>query len=75
MAGKVQSVRDDVAVQTIPEQQLQERAYHIWQSAGEPDGHDVEHWVQALQELHIENNATTTEIDRARAPVPTALYQ
>ena len=67
MAGKMQSVRDDVAVQSIPEHQIHVRAYNIWQSAGEPDGHDVEHWTQALEELQVENTAATTEI--ARAPV------
>jgi hypothetical protein len=71
MAGKMQSVRDDVPVPTIPEQQLQERAYRIWHSAGQPDGHDLEHWTQAFNELLLEHNAATTEI--ARAPVPVAL--
>jgi hypothetical protein len=71
MAGKMQTVRDDVAVTAVSEQQLQERAYHIWQSAGEPDGHDVEHWTQALRELLLEKNAnaTTTAIERVGTSV------
>ena len=27
------------------------RAYEIWQASGCPDGHDLEHWLQAEREL------------------------
>lgn len=30
---------------------IRERAYHIWEHAGRPDGRAEEHWFQAAQEL------------------------
>jgi hypothetical protein len=27
------------------------RAFEIWQEAGQPNGHDLEHWLQAETEL------------------------
>ncbi len=51
MASKVESIKDEVSVQTAPDQRIRERAYQIWQSAGQPDGQDVANWTQAEQEL------------------------
>ena len=30
---------------------IRERAYHIWEAAGRPDGRADEHWHQAMQEV------------------------
>jgi len=32
-------------------QQIRDRAYKIWQDAGEPHGRDQEHWDQASSEI------------------------
>jgi hypothetical protein len=29
---------------------IRERAYHIWEHAGRPEGRDEQHWFQAAQE-------------------------
>ena len=33
------------------EQRIKERAYHIWQQEGCPEGREKEHWHQAMREL------------------------
>ena len=35
------------------EQRLRERAYHIWEAEGRPNGRDRQHWHQAEHELAI----------------------
>jgi hypothetical protein len=30
---------------------IRERAYHIWESAGRPDGQAERHWFQAVEEI------------------------
>jgi hypothetical protein len=37
--------------------QLQERAYHIWDRAGRPHGHALDHWLQAQAEAEAEARA------------------
>jgi hypothetical protein len=32
-------------------ERIAERAYRIWEDAGRPEGHDVEHWLSAEAEL------------------------
>jgi hypothetical protein len=51
MASKLESIKDEVSVQTAPDQRIRERAYQIWQRAGQPDGQAVANWTQAEQEL------------------------
>lgn len=36
---------------SLQTQQIQERAYAIWERAGRPHGNDTEHWFQAEAEL------------------------
>jgi hypothetical protein len=33
------------------ENEIRHRAYEIWQNSGHPDGHDLEHWLQAEVEI------------------------
>ena len=37
--------------------QLEERAYHIWDRAGRPHGHALDHWLQAQAEAEAEARA------------------
>ncbi len=32
-------------------ERIAERAYRIWEEAGRPEGHDIEHWLSAEAEL------------------------
>jgi Protein of unknown function (DUF2934) len=32
-------------------QQIRERAYHLWEEQGRPDGMEIEHWNEARREL------------------------
>ena len=46
----------------INEEEVAIRAYFIWQQCGEPHGHDLEHWFQAISELeHPYNNDSQKE--------------
>lgn len=38
------------------EQRIRERAYQIWQLAGQPHGYDRQHWEQALSEIEAEGS-------------------
>jgi hypothetical protein len=37
---------------------IRERAYALWEASGRPEGHEIEHWMQAEREL-----AETDSID------------
>jgi hypothetical protein len=51
------------------EQRIRERAYAIWQRAGEAHGLHDEHWRQAETEINAEDAATSSA---APAPTPAA---
>ena len=36
------------------EQKIREKAYHIWEAEGRPEGRAAEHWHMAKQELGID---------------------
>jgi hypothetical protein len=51
------------------EQRILERAYHLWEQAGRPEGRDEEFWRQAQDEIAAENvddnnNGTTRAVPR-----------
>lgn len=48
------------------EEQIQQRAYEIWERDGRPEGKREEHWAQACQEIAAE---TGVETDCTREPV------
>jgi hypothetical protein len=50
---------------TIGTEEVQHRAYLIWESEGRPDGRAFEHWVQAETELAKER----ADAPEAAAPV------
>jgi len=41
---------------TIRTEEVQHRAYLIWESEGRPDGRALQHWVQAETELSQKNS-------------------
>jgi Protein of unknown function (DUF2934) len=41
------SIADDAVIYD----QIEERAYQIWEREGRPDGHDLDHWLQAEAEI------------------------
>ncbi|MGY3450850.1 DUF2934 domain-containing protein [Bradyrhizobium sp. USDA 4353] len=59
----------DQSSDTDLQDRIRERAHHLWEQAGRPDGREHEFWYQAeqdiaeMQELH----------DQATAPPPTML--
>jgi hypothetical protein len=43
-----------------PTEKIAARAYEIWQASGRPDGHDMDHWLQAERELRGAQQGTRT---------------
>lgn len=41
--------------QAIPDQRIRERAYHIWEREGRPEGRALDHWQMARSELALEH--------------------
>ncbi|CCD99064.1 DUF2934 domain-containing protein [Bradyrhizobium sp. STM 3809] len=48
---------------------IRERAHHLWEQAGRPDGREDEFWYQAEQEIRQMQELH----DEATAPPPTML--
>jgi len=48
-------------------QDIEKRSYMIWERQGRPHGHDLEHWLQAEQELTQE---TMTPSEPASPDLP-----
>jgi hypothetical protein len=42
----------------VPRNEVQHRAYHLWEAAGRPAGRDLEYWLQAEAELLAGNHRT-----------------
>ena len=42
---------------------IQERAYHIWEQAGRPEGQSVEHWLQAEAEIAADERELSEELE------------
>jgi hypothetical protein len=38
---------------------ISRRAYEIWEQEGRPEGRDLQHWLQAEQELSAKSNGST----------------
>jgi hypothetical protein len=53
------SVSSQLSAETISR-----RAYEIWEQQGRPDGNDLQHWLQAEQELSG-GSATTSAVSAA----------
>ena len=37
---------------TVTESQVREAAYYLWLDDGQPEGHDEEHWLKAVDALN-----------------------
>jgi hypothetical protein len=55
---------------TIGTEEVQHRAYLIWEREGRPDGRALEHWVQAETELS-QKNAEAVELSVSVPPEAT----
>ena len=57
---------------TAIEERIRTRAYEIWEAEGRPLGREVEHWLQAAQELAAEQrrSAPRPRTPRAVAATP-----
>ena len=42
------------------EQAIRERAYHLWDGDGRPDGRSIDYWLQAARELEEEAARSAT---------------
>lgn len=49
------------------EAQIRDRAYAIWESEGQPEGRDREHWSQAEGELGDDAGSVAADPDEAPA--------
>ena len=63
MATTLDSIKGDLTVTTTLDQRVRERAYCIWQAAGQPNGHDVAHWMLAEQELLDETRSLGDSVE------------
>jgi hypothetical protein len=62
---------------TPTQEQIARRAYEIFVERGQPDGQDLEHWLEAERQLRSAGQAktaapTTGSPMRATQPVPTS---
>lgn len=53
------------ATKQNPTEKISQRAYEIWESQGNPDGSDLDHWLQA--EAEVSNAKPTKKSPRATA--------
>jgi len=53
------------ASQSVSAETISRRAYEIWEQEGRPEGRDLQHWLQAEQELSTQSPGGT----RAHATV------
>lgn len=54
---------------TAIEERIRSRAYELWEAEGRPEGREVDHWLQAAQEVAAERETTAVgAATRARKP-------
>ncbi len=46
---------------TLSEDKIRDRAFQLWDQAGQPDGREEEFWYEAEKELAGEGEADTSE--------------
>ncbi len=47
------------------EQRIRERAYHLWEADGAPEGRDLEYWERARELVGMEESAGSGQISPA----------
>jgi len=53
-------------------ERVSNRAYALWENAGQPDGAHDEHWQQACREIEAEDGATMLDPTPAADLMPVA---
>jgi hypothetical protein len=54
---------------TAIEERIRTRAYELWEGEGRPEGREVDHWLQAAQELAEEKGRSSVAgASRSRKP-------
>lgn len=48
-------------MQTLDQEKVRDRAYQLWDRAGQPEGRDQEFWFDAERELAEEDEFDTSE--------------
>jgi hypothetical protein len=49
---------------TAIEDRIRKRAYELWEAEGRPEGREVDHWLQAAQEVSEEVSGETSAVAR-----------
>jgi hypothetical protein len=62
------SQRQESATQPATREQIEARAYTIWENEGKPHGRDVAHWCQAKQEVLANQKGGSASIESTSAP-------
>ncbi|MEA2671279.1 MAG: hypothetical protein QOG45_1499 [Chloroflexota bacterium] len=47
---------------TVIEDRIRNRAYELWEGEGRPEGREVDHWLQAAQEISGEVAGETSAV-------------
>ena len=57
---------------TAIEERIRHRAYELWEAEGRPEGHEVDHWLRAAQEVAAEEDRPATRARKPRTVATTA---
>lgn len=58
-------------MQTMDQEKIRDRAYQLWDRAGQPEGRDQEFWFDAERELAEEDEVDTSKINSEVGLPPT----
>lgn len=61
--------QEDEDMQTIDQEKIRDRAFQLWDRAGQPEGREQEFWYQAEREMAEEDEVDTSR-DNARVDLP-----
>ncbi len=61
-----------MSVERTQNQQVTDRAYHLWDQAGRPEGRDLDFWLQAEAEV-LATETPKTEFRPSGAPIGASL--
>lgn len=59
-------------MQNIDQEKIRDRAFQLWDRAGQPDGREQEFWFDAERELAEEDDVDTSE-EAAKLDLPPAV--
>jgi len=58
-------------MQTMDQEKVRDRAYQLWDRAGQPEGRDQEFWFDAERELAEEDEVDTSAVNSEVGLPPT----